>query len=52
MEENAEIELNGEEHVDESEEKKKKKRKLVKTRSSYKYIFIKIFTQILLIKLN
>ena len=29
MEENAEIELNGENHVGESDEKKKKKRKLV-----------------------
>ena len=30
MEENTEIELNGQEHVGESEEKKKKKRKLVR----------------------
>jgi len=32
MEENTEIELNGQEHVGESEEKKKKKRKLVRRR--------------------
>jgi len=32
MEENAEIDLNGDEHVGESEEKKKKKRKLVRRR--------------------